>query len=111
MPKYSIKVKNRFIEEMEVSLCDSFDQAASYLEKGVYRRELQLAKRFVVHGQEKKVPADLIQILKDSGDYPKEENEPKESNEPNNEDDAKQGNSPEMGERSGEKRGKATLRS
>lgn len=87
MPKYNLGITNRFKEHMEITQCDSFDQAASYLEKEVYRRELLLAKRLLEKGLDKEVPADLIKILRESGDY-----------QPNHKQDANQGDSAKMDE-------------
>lgn len=71
MPKYSIKVANRWGETIGVNDCHSLDEAVNHLEKALYRRDLTLGKRRHDAGLE--VPADILAKLREAGDIPNPE--------------------------------------
>jgi len=66
--KYSFQVQNRFGETLRVDGADSFDEAVKRVEKGLYDRDLELARRISAQGS--MLPPDLHAKLVAAGEIP-----------------------------------------
>jgi hypothetical protein len=72
--KYSFSIENRFGERLRVDDAHSFDEAVHQVEKGVYERDMQLARR--LHAQGNQLPPDLHAKLVAAGEIPQVPEDP-----------------------------------